>query len=62
MYEIQYEECEKLYIRETAFALTTVRKQHETDVQDRRLNNAIVKHLEQTGHKIDWKNTKILVV
>ena len=53
-YEIRCKDCENLYVGETKFTS----KQKKEATLYRMLNSAIVKHVEQTGHTIDWRTQK----
>jgi GIY-YIG catalytic domain. len=58
VYKIECKDCYKIYIGETKFNIEKRIKQHMKEVEYKRTNNAIAKHVIETGHTINWHNTK----
>ena len=50
VYQINCQECDKMYIGETKFKIGKRMGQHKKDIQFRRENSAVVRHVLELGH------------
>ena len=53
-------ECDTIYIGETKFKIGKRMGQHKKYIQFRRENSAVVRHVLELGHQIDWQVIKCL--
>jgi hypothetical protein len=60
VYKIKCKDCEMMYIGETKKKMEERLKQHKDDVRLKRNTNAIFKHIEDTGHTVDWDTAEII--
>jgi hypothetical protein len=60
VYKVKCKDCEMMYIGETKKKMEERLKEHKDDVRLRRDTNAIFKHIEDTGHTIDWEGAEVI--
>ena len=60
VYQINCKECDKIYIGETKFKIGKRMGQHKKDIQFRRENRVVVRHVLELVHQIDWQGIKCL--
>ena len=60
VYQINCKDCETIHIGETQFKIGKRIGQHKKDIQYRRENSAVVKHVLELGHQIDWDTIECL--
>ena len=56
VYKIPCKGCDSTYIGETSRGLATRIYEHRNDVRHHRTHNAMVVHIEETGHLPDWQS------
>jgi len=61
VYKISCSDCPSTYIGQTKRQLRTRVKEHKQNVNKKTDSlSVIAEHIQNTGHKIDWENPKIL--
>ena len=60
IYCINCKDCDMKYIGETGKLLKERVKQHKSDVKYGRETNAILKHVKEKGHEVNWEEVIVL--
>ena len=55
IYQIECKDCQNIYIGETKFKVQKRIGQHKKDVQYIRENSAVVNHVMEQKHTLDWE-------
>ena len=62
LYQVQCLDCDMMYIGETGRKLDIRLKEHKNggkNIDDTKISG-LSSHIKNTGHNIDWENTKVL--
>lgn len=54
------DQCNKVYVGTTKRTLGTRLAEHEADIKKGKETTALAQHIKESGHKVDFKNAKIL--
>ena len=60
VYEVNCKECEKVYIGETGRCIKNRLVEHKADIRGAKDKNAIVRHVLEWDHEVDWGNVKLV--
>lgn len=60
VYEIPCKDCEKTYIGQTNRRINVRIEEHKNSVKQKQTTSSLAQHILETGHKIDFDNTKTL--
>ncbi|GJQ81844.1 hypothetical protein Trydic_g9871 [Trypoxylus dichotomus] len=60
VYEIKCETCQSSYIGQTNRSISTQKEEHRNAVKQRTTTSSLVKHVIDTGHKIDFEDVRML--
>ena len=60
IYKIDCKACDAMYVGQTSRSLNTRVKEHEADCQHKRNKSAIVNHVSNNNHSINFDNVNIL--
>jgi len=61
VYTIQCLDCNKQYIGETSRHIDQRIREHKRDIRNGQMNNALTKHISETNHSFNFKESKLLV-